>query len=83
MSEFAITGIRVLTEPLLMKRGAKVLATFDVEARGFRLEECRLYHIEGKGWAWWTPHPRVRFPSDLRGPVKEAAKAAFEALRAP
>jgi len=80
MSDFAITGIRVLPAPLAMKRGAKVVATFDVDVRGFRLEECRLYHVPDKGWGWWTPHPRVRFPSDLRGPVKAAARAAYEAL---
>ena len=81
MSDFAITGIHILQEPQVLNRSARVLATFDVEARGFRFEQCRLYHIEGKGWGWWTPNPRVMFPRELRGPIKVAVRAAFDGLR--
>ena len=83
MTDFEITGLSVLPAPIIMKRGARVLATFDVKARGFRFEVWRLYHIEGKGWGWWTPNPKVMFPREMRGPVKVAARAAYEAQSAP
>lgn len=80
MTDFQIVGVRVLSQPLDLPRGARVMAEFDIASRGFLFEGCRLYHVEGKGWGWWTPNPRVKFPREMRGPIKEAVRKTFDAL---
>ncbi len=78
---FKITGVRLLREPVRLKRGAEVVAEFDVEARGFRFEDCRIYRTPDCRVSWWPPRC-VHFPRELRGPVKKAIQKAYQSLRA-
>lgn len=82
MSDFAVAELGVLVTPLAMIAGATVLASFGIDGRGFRLDDCRLYYVPDKCWGLWTSHPSLRLLSDLRCLEKAAARNAYETLRA-
>ncbi len=81
--DFHIAAFEVLAEPAPTKGAARIVANFDCEVRGIRLERCALLHREGKGFDMWAPSRHVILPPALRGPLKAAARELFEVMKRP
>ena len=78
-TEIEMRNFKILPTPQLADQGKMILARFDFNARGFRLNGCALLHSE-KGWQVWSPSKLVWIAPDLRREVKEQAKAAYAAM---
>lgn len=88
MHEIIITGLTRVGRPKPNKGGSTILAYFDCEANGFRLNGCALVKTARDGLTAWPPRietgdPRraVDFVSDsLRHEIKMRARDAYRAL---
>ncbi|WP_199252587.1 hypothetical protein [Chachezhania sediminis] len=78
--DFRITRIAPRNPPT--QQGQALLqAAFDLEIEGLRLRNCFLASREGKGFTVFGPSKNIAFQGSLASDVKNAAAAAFEALR--
>ncbi|MDF1628096.1 MAG: hypothetical protein P1U84_17570 [Parvibaculaceae bacterium] len=82
MADFLITRIVPLDPPTRQGR-ALLLAAFDVEIAGLRLRNCFLVNRKDKGFKIFGPSHHVAFHGALAREMKNAARAAYEALDRP
>ena len=82
MDEIQITSIEAREMPIIPRPGIQILASFDAQIGKILFFNCALVRTP-QGIRIFTPHKNVKIRAPLRTEVKNAARAAFEALDDP